>query len=600
MRRRRRSNNFGKFILLGLAIALVVLLIGISFRKDTSVELTQTIAAMNSDNNAYVQWTVSENQLDNLNDLYILDKIKKQKNDVSNIEKIDLIEKNGITQYVIYTSSPITNVNLDKTDNILDIEFTKVSFEQIKEYPKVVEGLIDNVELSTKGKNNSLLKIELANSEIQGTMNLSEDRKIVTINILENYIYGLTVGNDKEGDYIQLETVWEPSIEILEEKMNSSLLLCLPYTNTDLKIESSNLGDNILSIVNEKNKNLLTIKLELKSIPDYEVKVKGNKVTIRLKQKEKTEDAVKPGEFGLIVIKKSEGISLKNLTENADIIKKQLEISFDKKIDKQDIYYADGYEYKIVTTKNKQIIVNQVINRSNAGRNIAVSNNGEETRFTMIFDNYLEYIYSEDKDYIYIKPVTPREKYDKIVVIDPGHGGVSSPGAVYNNVIEQAVNLSYAMKLKKLTDAQEKIKFYYLRFEDIDVSLDDRIAISNGINPDMFISMHCNANDYSYVKGTEVYYSTTLPDSDKLSGEDLAKLVYDDLAKNLDSPGRGALETEDYRVVIKASVPAILIELGYMTNDSDLKRLSDEEFLKKAADSLYNSILTVYDTYEMR
>ncbi|MDF2821721.1 MAG: hypothetical protein K0R15_2162 [Clostridiales bacterium] len=600
MRRRRRSNNFGKFILLGLAIALVVLLIGISFRKDTSVELTQTIAAMNSDNNAYVQWTVSENQLDNLNDLYILDKIKKQKNDVSNIEKIDLIEKNGITQYVIYTSSPITNVNLDKTDNILDIEFTKVSFEQIKEYPKVVEGLIDNVELSTKGKNNSLLKIELANSEIQGTMNLSEDRKIVTINILENYIYGLTVGNDKEGDYIQLETVWEPSIEILEEKMNSSLLLCLPYTNTDLKIESSNLGDNILSIVNEKNKNLLTIKLELKSIPEYEVKVKGNKVTIRLKQKEKTEDAVKPGEFGLIVIKKSEGISLKNLTENADIIKKQLEISFDKKIDKQDIYYADGYEYEIVTTKNKQISVNQVINRSNAGRNIAVSNNGEETRFTMIFDNYLEYIYSEDKDYIYIKPVTPREKYDKIVVIDPGHGGVSSPGAVYNNVIEQAVNLSYAMKLKKLTDAQEKIKFYYLRFEDIDVSLDDRIAISNGINPDMFISMHCNANDYSYVKGTEVYYSTTLPDSDKLSGEDLAKLVYDDLAKNLDSPGRGALETEDYRVVIKASVPAILIELGYMTNDSDLKRLSDEEFLKKAADSLYNSILTVYDTYEMR
>lgn len=435
--------------------------------------------------------------------------------------------------------------------------------------------------------------------------NIDED-KITSLNETylsaeqsSNYLYGVSIGVDKDGEYLFADTMMkEANVQVFEETIDSVITICLPYMDTDLNMKAGNLGSNILSVSTDKTNNLLIIKMKFESLPEYKIEKKNHRLTIRFQETINQETSANKSNDGALILRKENGVSIDDVTETNDIFNKQLTLTVSKKIDKDSMFYGNGYKYYITEEKGKST-VHQEIRKVSSVFHIDVNEDTSETSFQITADRFLEYIYSEDANYIYIKPVSPREKYGRLVVIDPGHGGDLWPGAVYKGIIEKEVNLAFAMELKKLTERQEDIKFYYLRTEDVDVTLDQRVALTNELEPDMFISMHCNANDYNYVKGTEVFYADNIPNDKEFNGKVLAEHVYENLAKTLDSKGRGALETEDYRVVVKSNVPAILIELGYMTNSEELKKLSDIKYLEKAAGTLFQTILEIYNMYEM-
>jgi N-acetylmuramoyl-L-alanine amidase len=212
------------------------------------------------------------------------------------------------------------------------------------------------------------------------------------------------------------------------------------------------------------------------------------------------------------------------------------------------------------------------------------------------FDHVYVHILHEDAQYYYIDLKKPREVYDKILVIDAGHGGKDA-GALSNEdgFYEKDINLDIALHLKELLD-QENIKVYYTRLSDDKVFLRPRVELANVVDCDFFISIHCNASTVSVPNGTEVLYYNR--EFDGIRSKDLAEICLDELAKKIPLVKRGLIEKKDNEIFIlnNATVPAVIIEVGYMTNNNDIEYLSKSTNRRAVAQGIYNAIIKAYDT----
>lgn len=207
------------------------------------------------------------------------------------------------------------------------------------------------------------------------------------------------------------------------------------------------------------------------------------------------------------------------------------------------------------------------------------------------------YKYTHESGYIALEIGKPGDLYSKVVILDAGHGGID-PGASKSGVKEKDVNYKiiniYTAELFKESD----IKVYFTRKSDIKIDLYERAALASIIGADMFISLHLNSNNSSSVSGTEVYYSTdnNATSATGLNSYQLAKVLLDSLTGTLKSKNRG-VKTSDFIVTKYNTVPAVLIELGYMSNKTELSKLADETYQKKAAQAIYQTVTKLFETY---
>ena len=180
--------------------------------------------------------------------------------------------------------------------------------------------------------------------------------------------------------------------------------------------------------------------------------------------------------------------------------------------------------------------------------------------------------------------------YEKkqVVVIDAGHGG-TDPGAVSGSRIEKTLNLNIALK----TEVELKNRGYLVkmvRANDSTVSLKDRANFANKLNADLFISIHQNSFTNSSANGTEVYYTTSKPDagfpsqsSNKLSkSKEIAKLTCDNISSAIGTYNRG-IKDGNLTVLRNTKMPSILIECGFITNNSDVLKTSSDSYQNKIA-----------------
>ncbi|KHK01449.1 N-acetylmuramoyl-L-alanine amidase [Desulfovibrio sp. TomC] len=210
------------------------------------------------------------------------------------------------------------------------------------------------------------------------------------------------------------------------------------------------------------------------------------------------------------------------------------------------------------------------------------------------------------------------------VMIDPGHGG-KDPGAQgINGLTEKDVNLRFARILGE--ELQKKgLKVIYTRANDTFIPLETRTEMANSKAADLFVSIHCNAHGDAGSAGLETYslnLATTqeavrvaarenAASQKKISdlqailtdlmlsaktaeSKDLAKLVQ----KRAISGLRGDYHTRDrgpheapFFVLIGANMPAVLIELGYITNPDDAKRLASDAYMRALAQGMVDGIL---------
>lgn len=181
-------------------------------------------------------------------------------------------------------------------------------------------------------------------------------------------------------------------------------------------------------------------------------------------------------------------------------------------------------------------------------------------------------------------PETDRES-KFCVVIDAGHGGVDG-GTVGGDVIEKDINLSVALKMKAILEEND-VEVILTRSSDADVSLSERTTAANQANADFFISVHCNYYEGdSSIAGLECYYRSPEATESKAFAESIIKAA----ASSDDIIVRDA-KTEGYYVLNHTQMPAVLVEMGFLSNYSECQKLASSEYQDILSEKLVEGIL---------
>ncbi len=216
----------------------------------------------------------------------------------------------------------------------------------------------------------------------------------------------------------------------------------------------------------------------------------------------------------------------------------------------------------------------------------------------------------------------------KTIVIDPGHGG-KDPGAVHNGITEKNLVLTLA---RQLGDELEKLGFAvkYTREADEFLTLSQRARIAEEYDADLFISVHTNAAENKKLAGVETYYldytnSTSehvalRENGEKLSknlgkiddvvaelalrarlyeSERLATFVQRNMYGNVNRKGfdvqNGGIKGSVFRVLDESSMPGILLEVGYISNNYDAKNLKNNAFIRSLAHGVAQGVNAYVD-----
>jgi N-acetylmuramoyl-L-alanine amidase len=177
--------------------------------------------------------------------------------------------------------------------------------------------------------------------------------------------------------------------------------------------------------------------------------------------------------------------------------------------------------------------------------------------------------------------VTPNGRI--VVVIDPGHGG-GDPGAVgIGNIHEADVVLAISQQVASLLQ-QQGIQAVLTRNSDIEIDLEPRVQMAERANATLFVSIHANSMgmDRPDVNGVETYYYA--------SGAELAQTIQDSIISSLGMTDRGIRQARFY-VLRRTSMPAVLVETGFVTGSEDAPRLANASFQSQMATAIARGIL---------
>ena len=214
------------------------------------------------------------------------------------------------------------------------------------------------------------------------------------------------------------------------------------------------------------------------------------------------------------------------------------------------------------------------------------------------------YVYKvyEDEWNFYISLIRPKDVYNKIVVIDAGHGGIDmgtiSARAEY---MEKSINLNIVFYLKELLDDNNEIKVYYTRLNDVKPTLKQRVNLANDVEADCFLSVHCNANETKKSHGTEVLYNSLQNEWTGMNSRRFASICMEEMNSHLGLFDRGVIARDHNVTIVRdAKMPVALVETAFMSNTSDMEVLATEEAQRSIAQGLYDAILRAYKESEQQ
>lgn len=198
--------------------------------------------------------------------------------------------------------------------------------------------------------------------------------------------------------------------------------------------------------------------------------------------------------------------------------------------------------------------------------------------------------------FLYVEFVSPREIYDKIVIIDAGHGGEDN-GFEEGKCREKELALDIALKLKEKLDETD-IKVYYTRMNDENPSEEARIHLANATRADMYIGIHANYDEEDAgIYGTKTSYNAHffIPG---FGSVELADLLEREVVTSISGKGLGLFEAKEECVELQnAAVPAAQLEVGYLSNRQEAILLQKDDYRQRIADGIYNAILKAYEMY---
>jgi len=169
----------------------------------------------------------------------------------------------------------------------------------------------------------------------------------------------------------------------------------------------------------------------------------------------------------------------------------------------------------------------------------------------------------------------------RTVVIDPGHGG-HDLGAADSFVYEKHICLDVARRLER-TLQQAGFRTVMTRTKDEFIALSERAAIANRQRSAIFVSIHFNSSYRTAAQGIETFYRSA-------HSEALARAVQTELIRNIKAPDRG-VKTANFLVLRNTKHPAILVEGGFVSNQSERSAMLEPHYRQLVADSIARGII---------
>lgn len=494
--------------------------------------------------------------------------------------------RRNVERYAFYGNAPMGEITSNIVDDKIEITVKNLySQNGVQSFAgsgsKVVNTISNTYHANQLA---STFTLNLLTKNVAYDLELSSDRTVLYVNLYSNYISSLTLGTNPLADYITL--TGNDALEYTFTQGDGVLHINLPYVSYPIVDQQANVigGKHIKSFYTMDVNGAL--QLSFVTAGNYEIKTKedGKNLRIYLASKDST--------------------VIDNTTPSIDASKYHVIIPRPAIVTKEMIYDYDDYfnnkiEIKLHGDYTAFFNSNKILSSSKIIQSIDVKLNKYNETIVIITTSKLQgYEYAMDKNNIYVRIGDPRDIYQNIVVLDPGHGGGAN-GAEYFNTKEKDINFKilYEIGKKYFNSNPTELKVYYTRISDVDMSLADRAAFAKKVGADLFVSLHMNAFTSSSVNGTEVYYSSNNKATmSGLNSKTLATIFNNNLVKALGTTDRGA-KNYGYAVVKNNTVPAVLLELGFISNPSDFKLITDPTIQDKTAKLIYDTLLDVFQKY---
>jgi N-acetylmuramoyl-L-alanine amidase len=213
----------------------------------------------------------------------------------------------------------------------------------------------------------------------------------------------------------------------------------------------------------------------------------------------------------------------------------------------------------------------------------------------------------------------------RAIVIDPGHGGDENGAKGAQGILEKNITLAVARRLKAALETRLGVRVLLTREGDQTVPLDQRAALANNNKADLFLSLHANASVRSSVSGAEVFFLSLAEYGDEAQEEaraqsetlpvlgggnrDIEVVLWEmaqarhieqsaAFAKSIEAALRErvpmsprALQQAPFRVLVGANMPAVLVEMGFLTNPQQEQRLVSDDYQNALVQALVDGIV---------
>lgn len=167
------------------------------------------------------------------------------------------------------------------------------------------------------------------------------------------------------------------------------------------------------------------------------------------------------------------------------------------------------------------------------------------------------------------------------IVIDPGHGGFDRGGIPGQRVLEKNMNLDVALRLKPILE-KAGYRVIMTRSTDIFVPLGSRVAIANSYPNAIFLCIHFNSASRSGASGIETYFYST-------ESAPLAASIHSAVVGGAPSENRG-VRRRGYFVLRRTTIPAVLVECGFLTNPTEAQFAQTTAYRQKLAQEIARGI----------
>lgn len=282
--------------------------------------------------------------------------------------------------------------------------------------------------------------------------------------------------------------------------------------------------------------------------------------------------------------------TLKNMRydKNANVLYLDKKDKIDTGSVKMEDHYLDGYfdvtlpgdyesDYGYGTYDVKGTVV----------ENIEVSTKGGSTTFRFKQNRISTYEVTDEGNSYAIRVKNPKEVYDKVLLLDAGHGG-KDPGTSGNGMQEKNLTLTIAQKIEQELQGSG-IKVYMTRDSDVYPENSTRAQTANDI-ADLMVSIHINSGPET-ANGTETLYQVHANDSSsRLTSKQLAEILQASMISGTGNTNRGVKLRTDLLILNRTTVPSAIVEVIFITNTGDALKISNPAYQDQVAQAIADGI----------